>query len=257
MSRAVRAVAYAVAAALAACAATPTDPFAVAERAFAARDLPAALGAYDAVPVGHARYPDARAQAALVERDLRRCHEAVHEALRLRAEWRDRAAVAALERAQQAWPTMPGLDVLLAATQARSRELAAAAPTAIATAQQAVVDQGVALPAAPAAEYAPVAPRAVAPVAAEVAAALAQAEAMLARGETEPALAALLALAERAPDDQRARTRACRLLCQRGLLRYGAGEVDAAIADFERAHALAPEHETARRLLDQARAEPR
>jgi hypothetical protein len=257
MSRVARAAAFAVAAALAACVAPPTDPFAVAEQAFAARDLPAALCAYDAVPVDHARYPDARAKAALVERDLRRSHEAVQEALGLRAEWRDRAAIAALQRAQQAWPTMPGLDVLLAATEARSRELAASAPTAVAAAQRAVVDQGVAVPAAPAAEYAPVAAPVVAPVAADVAAALAQAEAQLARGDAEAALGALLALAERAPDEVRVRTRASRLLCQRGLLRYGAGEVAAAIADFERAHALAPEHETARRLLEQARAEPR
>ena len=34
-------------------------------------------------------------------------------------------------------------------------------------------------------------------------------------------------------------------------------ELELAPFDFERAHALAPEHETARRLLEQARAEPR
>lgn len=248
---------FVVVAAFAGCVTAPTDPFAAGEQALARRDLPAALGAFDAVPVGHARYPEARAMAAGVERDLRRCHEAVHEALRLRAEWRDRAALAALQRARAAWPAMPGLDGLLAATAARGRELPPAAPTDQATAQRALAAQGVAVPAAPASEYAVAPSMAVPPVAADVARGLADAEAQLQRGLADDALATLLRLGATAPEDLRVRERAARLLCQRGLLRYGEGAVDEGIADFERALALAPDHEPARRLLQQAQAEPR
>lgn len=243
--------------ALSACATAPVDPFARGEAALARRDLPAALGAFDAVPVDHVRYPDARVNAAAVERELRRCHEAVHEALRLRAEWRDRAALAALQRAHAAWAAMPGLDGLIAATEARCRELAATAPTDAPAAQRTVAAQGVAVPATPAGEYAVVAPAPMPPIAAEAAKVLADVEARLQRGDVDGALAALERLCAAAPDELRARTRAARLLCQRGLVRYGEGDVTAAIADFERAVALAPDHEPARRLLQQAQAEPR
>lgn len=251
-------VACAIAAfALASCVTTPADPFARGEVALARRDLPAALGAFDAVPVGHARYPDARANAAVVERDLRRCHEAVHEALRLRAEWRDRAALAALQRAHAAWPAMPGLDGLIAATEARCRELAPTAPTDHAAAQRAITAQGVSVPATPAGEYAVAAPAPMPPVAADAAQGLADAEARLQRGDVDGALAVLERLCAAAPDGLRARARTARLLCQRGLVRYGEGDAAAAIADFERAVELAPDHEPARRLLQQAQAEPR
>lgn len=243
--------------ALAACATVPVDPYARGEAALARRDLPAALGAFDAVPVGHVRYPDARANAAAVERDLRRCHEAVHEALRLRAEWHDRAALAALQRAHAAWPAMPGLDGLIAATEARCRELAAVAPTDQPAAQRAVAAQGVAVPATPAGEYAVGTPAPMPPIAADAAQGLADAEARLQRGDVDGALAVLERLCAAAPDESRARARMARLLCQRGLVRYGEGDANAAIADFERAVALAPDHEPARRLLQQAQAEPR
>ena len=247
----------AAAATLAACATAPVDPFDRGEAALARRDLPDALSSFDCVPVGHARYPDARAKAMVVERDLRRCHEAVHEALRLRAEWRDHAALAALQRAHEAWPAMPGLDGLIAATEARCRELPPAAPTDQPAAQRAVVAQGVAVPATPAGEYASVPPTQVPPVAADVARGLADAEARLQRLDSDGALAALERLCASAPDDVRVRERIARLLCQRGLVSYGEGDEAAAIAAFERAVALAPGHEPARRLLQQAQADPR
>jgi tetratricopeptide (TPR) repeat protein len=247
----------ALALALTACATPPADAYEAAQRALAVRDLPVALGALDAVPVGDPRYPEARAQAAEVERDLRRCHEAVHEALRLRAEWRDRAALGALLRAKEAWPTMPGLAGLIAATEARGRELAPPPPTAAVAAQSAIVEQGFQVPATPAAEYAAPARAAVPPVAVDVARSLARSEARLARGEVAEALADLLRLAADHPDDTRARARVTRLLCQRGLVRYGEGDVAAAIADFEQALALSPEHELAQRLLHDARSAPR
>ncbi|MFY9342685.1 MAG: hypothetical protein WAT39_09360, partial [Planctomycetota bacterium] len=59
----------------AACATRPADPFLVAERALARHDLAAALQAYDGVPVDHGRYPEARAAALAVERDMRQSHE--------------------------------------------------------------------------------------------------------------------------------------------------------------------------------------
>jgi hypothetical protein len=93
----------------------------------------------------------------------------------------------------------------------------------------------------------------VAPVAAAVAAALVRIESQLGRGEVHAAMAALGALGERAPDDVRVRTRLGRLLHQRALGRYGAGAVDAAIADWEEVLRLAPDHAAARALLATAR----
>src|SRR5204863_138437 len=79
----------------------------------------AALQALDTVPVGHARYPEARAAALDVERSMRRCHELVVEAMMLRAEWRDREALVTLQRAHSMWPTLTSVDVLIAATEQR------------------------------------------------------------------------------------------------------------------------------------------
>jgi len=102
-----------------ACALRPGDAFAVAERSLQRRDLAAALQALDAVPVAHARYPEARAAALEVERNMRRCHELMLEAMLLRSEWRDDEALVSLQRVRQIWPDMPGVDVLIAATTQR------------------------------------------------------------------------------------------------------------------------------------------
>ena len=102
-----------------ACSLPPKDPFAAAERALRHNDLLRALQAYDAVPVAHARYPDARAASGDVEQRMRRCHELILEALMLRAEWRDAEALVALRRASDHWPGQPSLNQWIAATEKR------------------------------------------------------------------------------------------------------------------------------------------
>jgi len=104
-----------------ACNIPPKDPFVAAERALASNDLLEALQAYDAVPVKHARYPDARAAAGDVEQRMRRCHELILEALMLRAEWRDAEALETLQRATDHWPGQPSLRLWIAATEKRLR----------------------------------------------------------------------------------------------------------------------------------------
>lgn len=104
-----------------ACNIPPKDPFAAAEHALARNDLLRALQAYDAVPVKHVRYPDARAAAGDVEQRMRRCHELILEALMLRAEWRDKEALERLERAADHWPGQPSLQLWIAATEERLR----------------------------------------------------------------------------------------------------------------------------------------
>ncbi len=107
----------------AACTMQPADPFVVAQRSLLQHDLAESLRALDAVPVAHARYPEARAAAVAVERSMRRCHELMLEAMLLRAEWRDRDALASLRKARSIWPALPGIDVLIAATEQRLRLL--------------------------------------------------------------------------------------------------------------------------------------
>lgn len=248
-------VAYALVAVFAAaCATAPSDPYAVAESALAAQDLPEALRAFDAVPVAHARYPQARAQAAAVERDMRRCHELVLQAMLLRAEWRDESAMQALRAAHAVWPTMPGVDVLLAATAARGRALHAEAPSttvALPTAVAPAAPAGeTAMAAAPAAELVP-------PVGAEVAAALARIEATLARGDAATAHAQLVRLHATCPDDVRVGNRLARFLHQRALVRYGEGDVRGAADDWQRVLELAPQHAQARAMLATALGEAR
>lgn len=118
------------------CQVPPRDRYAAAERALLRQDLPAALQAFDAVPVSHARYPEARAAAAGVERRMRRSHEHLLEGLLLRSEWRDREALVALRRAKEIWTGLPGVDVLIRATEHRIGLFAAGAvsedPTAAA-----------------------------------------------------------------------------------------------------------------------------
>lgn len=103
----------------ASCNIPPKDPFAAGEYALRQNDLLRALQAYDAVPVAHERYPDARAAAGDVEQRMRRCHELILEALMLRAEWRDEEALDALRRASQHWPQQPSVQKWIAATEQR------------------------------------------------------------------------------------------------------------------------------------------
>lgn len=113
---------------LAACALAPADPYERAQHELARSRLLRALEALDTVPVSHARYPDARQAAVDVEGRVRRCHELVLEALRLRSEWRDLEALERLRRAQEQWPAAPSLARWIRVTEQRIATLGAAAP---------------------------------------------------------------------------------------------------------------------------------
>lgn len=256
----------------AACATHPGDPYVVAESALCRHDLAGALQALDAVPVAHPFYPRARAAAIDVERDMRRCHELMLQAMLLRSEWRDVEALEALQRVRSIWPAMPGVDVLIAATEQRrklftdvrgtaGRLPAAPSPApAVEPAPAAAGDAPRAVAGASAGERADAARPLVAatPVADDpVALALVAVEARLSRGQLETAVVDLLELARRFPADLRVRTRLVRLLQQRALLRYGDGTVTMAVADWQRILELDPDNEAARRLLEAVEREGR
>lgn len=238
-----------------ACATGAGDAFESAQAALRCHDLAGALQRLDAIPVAHARYPEARATAVAVERDMRRCHELVVEALLLRAEWRDHEALAALQRARAAWPALPSLDVLIAATEQRLRMFAGRVPAAVGGAEAAVpLAESAPLPGTVVAvQQLPHAPPAAAESpsgsADEIAAALMAVEVRLGRGELEGAVGELLALADLHPQEPRVRARLVRLLHQRALLHYGQGLLLAAIADWRRVLEVDPGHTLARQLL--------
>lgn len=248
-----------------ACVTTPRDPFGAAERAMQQHDLARALQALDTVPVGHPYYPEARAAALDVERTMRRCHELVLEAMMLRAEWRDRDALAALQRAHTLWPTLTSVDVLIAATEQRLvllGERPAAAPTVVPAAPMIEAAPRAQVPPPPKEVSRPAEPDARPADGAvahapddQVALGLVAVEAQLARGELEAAERDLVGLSHRFPRDARVRLRLARLLHQRALLRYGEGALAEAIADWRRVLEIDPEHRGAKRLLESAESE--
>jgi tetratricopeptide (TPR) repeat protein len=248
-----------------ACVAPPADPFEAAQRARSRGDLAMALQALDAVPVAHASYPEARAQALDVEADLRRSQELLLQAMRLRMEWRDAEALQAIEQAQAIWPELPGAAALAAATRHRLQMLAASggtaspAPGPTVVAAPALPEPGEEEPAAPAAETraAPAAQAAGRGANDQVAAALVTIETRLGSGQFERAVHDLLALARQHPGDLRVRSRLVRVLHQRALMRYGEGQVEAAIADWQQVLELEQNHAAARFHLRQAEREIR
>ncbi len=274
----------AVLALLASCVTKPADPFLQAERALQRRDLAQALRALDGVPVEHARFPQARALALDVERQMRRGHEMILEGLLLRSEWRDEAALVVLRRAAEVWPELPGLDVLMHATEHRlqlfggtaasggdtprtAAEPAAALDPAAATAAvpqietKPVTDPSPMLvsepPSVPSIEMAPTRSVVLPQGADPVSSGLIAVERRLGEGQLEDAVLQLLELARRFPDDGRVRLRLVRLLHQRALLRYGQGAVASAIIDWRRVVELDPDHAPARAMLRAAEAERR
>jgi len=102
-----------------ACQTVPQDPFGDAQAALQHGDLLTALVALDQIPVGHPCYPEARAAAGGVERQMRKSHELLLGGLWLRSEWRDEEAILSFQRAQSVWPAIPGVSELIAATQSR------------------------------------------------------------------------------------------------------------------------------------------
>jgi tetratricopeptide (TPR) repeat protein len=267
---------------LAACQASSRDRFVAGENAMRRGDLFQALQSFDDVPVTDPRYPEARLTAAALERRVRRQMELLLLGLRMRSEWRDEEAMSAFRDALQAWPGNPGAQALLAATEARQRTLAPlrsagmlAAPAApvrvLADPASAPPPRPLAEGALPAADVAQgpqpaasdprpplpaVAPQLDDPTSPEAAAELSRIEARLAGGiDLEPLLAELVALQRTYPNDARVANRLARLLQQRGLMRYGLGNVAGALTDWQRAIDLDPELRTARTLLELATAE--
>ena len=216
-------------------------------------DLVAELAACDAVAPTDPVYPEARARAREVEARLRESHQLLHEGLLLRSEGRDQEALHCFHAARALWPAMPGLADWIRATEARQRIFVAAAadpvlaPHAWSTAPDGPVATS-ALPAAPGAESRRTARGARVPAEAL----LAEAESLLREGNLDGAIATL-----RGPDGAAAREPWRRqplfsLLRQRGLLAYGRGNLDGAVADWVDALQLDPAADEVRRWLDAA-----
>jgi len=263
---------------VAACAATPKDPFAAAQSAVRQHDLLAALLAYDAVPVSHPRYPEARAGAAAVEQRLQRGCELMVEGLAQRVARRDTEALQRLQQARDVWPDLPAVEALIAATRRRLDDAVgggATVPQTTGEARPASRPAARPEPLRPTAK-APELPRAdgwapdadqvpaptepvartfVAPADESVVLGLVAVEARLGRGELELAVIDLLELARRLPDDVRVQRRLARVLHQRALLRYGQGALTAALLDWERVLSLEPGNREVADLLRAVRAE--
>lgn len=249
----------------------PRDPFAVGERSLLSQDLPAALVAFDAVPVSHLRYPEARATALGVERRMRRGHELLLEALLLRAEWRDKDALLVLRRAHAIWPHMPGVHSLITATEHRAQLLGEQRkenvddePIIVPTMPRNVVaavrpDAGAEVATPPPVMAAPPSKPAVetaVPIDADpVSLGLVAVETRLGCGDLEAAVVDLIELSKRFPADSRVGRRLSRVLHQRALQRYGHGQLSAAIVDWERVVELDSDNALAKTLLAAARAE--
>lgn len=111
---------------IAGCVVPPQDPLAAGEHALRRQDLARALIAFDAVPVTHPRYPDARLKASAIEERMRRSQELLLAALERRAQWRDDEALVLLREAHELWPNQTALFHLTRVTE-RRLELAASA----------------------------------------------------------------------------------------------------------------------------------
>lgn len=263
-----------------ACATTtrePADPLARGEQAMQLGDLPAALCAFDEVDAGEVGYAIARLHAAAIEQRLFRQQELVLLGLRLRAEWRDEEAIAVFGEALTAWPEDVRTQQLVRGTRERLRllervrELANARTDEGPTPESASARSENAQPAAPAGETAPApGPESEAKVdqgvvdlgsAARidgddvVGARLVVVEDKLQRGDLDESLRELAAMHEKWPGEQRVCGRYARILLQRGLLHYGRGSLERAIADWRFAQTLDPKLASLAMLIDLAQRE--
>ncbi|GDY03270.1 hypothetical protein LBMAG49_25990 [Planctomycetota bacterium] len=252
-----RAVACFAASLLAGCVLLQREPYDAGMFAVASGELPLALQGFDAVPPSDVHFAEARMQAAAIDRRLREHAEQLLLGLHLRSIWRDDEALAAFEHARELWPENPDVAMLICATQARGRTQKA---LLIGFAAEAIGDNSMASVPGPVpgmellVNSAPLAIDEQVPDASnqELSLQLANLEGRLVRGDVESVLGELLLLHRSHPSDVRVRVRYARLLQQRGLIRYGQGNVRGAIADWQRACAVDPEQHTARRLLDLA-----
>jgi len=262
---------------VAACAVQPVDSYERGMLASRRGDLLDALRAFENVPASHPRRAEARIAATDVENRVRRSHQALLDGIVLRAEGRDREAIASMQRARDAWPGLPSIDAWIGATRdrwsltnvrivetplaqhaterERERELRIAptpgAPTsdALVAPPAEVVEGGMPPAAADAADgFDQVSED-------PVTLGLVAVEARLGRGELELAVIDLMELARRHPTELRVQNRLVRVLHQRALLRYGQGALTTAIADWERVLTIQPDNRLVRALLDAVRTE--
>ncbi|MBK8978553.1 MAG: hypothetical protein IPM29_21865 [Planctomycetes bacterium] len=251
---------------LVACA-TPPCGLPAAQRALADGDLITALVALDRVAPAAPDYAQARTLAAAVERRMRVGQRLLASGLELRAQWLDDEAVGALRAARQVWPSLPGLAALIDTTAGRivalrPREVAAEPPE-IAVATTRPID----LPATPDVEPAAPAPARLAarqsdedsqpaaprdPVAESLAAIRAG---LRDSGDLEAGLEQLQSLHTRNPARADVTALLVDLLHRRALRLYGSGELLTAIAHWERARLLAPQHDVIPGFLRAARTE--
>jgi tetratricopeptide (TPR) repeat protein len=254
------------------CTSVPPDPYAAAAHAADGGDLFAALQWLDRVPMAHGRYPESRVLAAAIERRIRSSHELLVAGMAMRSQHRDDEAIRCFEQALQIWPGLRGAGELRHATQLRCENLARA-PSPVLADPVVAITQPVTEPGgghgqddpapaaaplvepAPAAEAAPGEPERAARGAAAVAEEVARAERALERGEIEAALAGLTALARLAPKDPEVVRVLARILRQRALLRYGQGQLEEAITDWDRVLELDRDDEPSRRFREAARVE--
>ena len=101
------------------CQTSPRNAFGAGQQALAGGDLVAALRSFDAVPVSHPDYPQARLRAAALECRLQRHKEKLLRGLQMRSQWRDEQALAAFSSALAEWPEHAETRELIATTRNR------------------------------------------------------------------------------------------------------------------------------------------
>jgi tetratricopeptide (TPR) repeat protein len=250
---------------LAACATIPSDPVAGAQQAIERGDLYAALLRLDEVPPPSPRYAEARALASAIERRMRRSHELLVRGLDYRGEHRDDEAQRCFEEALSIWPELEAGKQLLAATRGRKDALATrtigdTSRGAVVVTTETVEDRkhsseepAAASAAAPGLETTPTSlPSDEAGRAARL---LAEAGRLVERGELDLALEVLGTQGAEIAADSVIGHATLRILRQRGLLRYGQGRLDEAIADWSRVLQLLPADPQAQQFLAAARNE--
>lgn len=196
-------------------------------------DLVAELAACDAMAPTDPGYPEARTRAREVEARLRESHQLFHEGLLLRSEGRDQAALHCFHAARALWPAMPGLADWIRATESRQRIFVTTAADPV-TLLQSSVPSSEAQAAPDGVQPAPGAEPAL-PVrnaAGSRDALLAAVESLLREGDLDGAITTLRGGGSAVAREPWRRQPLSRLLRQRGLLAYGRGELDRAIADW-------------------------
>lgn len=216
-------------------------------------DLVAELAACDAVEPTDPGYPEARARAREVEAMLRESHQLLHEGLLLRSEGRDQAALHCFHAARALWPAMPGLADWIRATEARQRIFVATAADPVPLLQStapATEPSAGAVIAQPAPGAESTRPARGATVSAD--AMLAEVDSLLGEGNLDGAIATLRGAGGAAAREPWRRQPLANLLRQRGLLAYGRGDLDRAVADWVDALDLDPSADEVRRWLGAA-----